>query len=208
MNIKLNNVLRSPLPQRGQRGIGLIEVLIAVFILAVGMLGLATMQLTAKRASYEATQRSIATSLAKDIVERMRTNPGQLNAYVVNNIGDESSLLSAAPVNCTAATCTPANLAAYDLSEWEAILVGANEKLGSANAGGLVDPRACITHADGAVEVAIAWRGVNSLTNPAGPTAGFICGESVAGLYDDPDETAGNNLRRRLLVFSTYIGDN
>ena len=202
MNIKLHSVLRSPLPQRGQRGIGLIEVLIAVFILAVGMLGLANMQLAAKRASYEATQRSIATSLARDIVEKMRANPDQLAAYVVTGIGDEASLLATPGTNCSSTTCTPANLAAYDLSEWESILVGATEKLASANSGGLVAPRACTTHVNGTVTVAIAWRGVSSLTNPTDST----CGESVTGLYDDPDATAGNNLRRRLLVMSTFIG--
>lgn len=185
-----------------QRGVGLIEVLIAVFILAVGILSLASMQLAAKRASYEATQRSIATSLSRDIVERMRSNPEQLNAFVVTNIGDESALLTTPSPNCASATCTPANLAAYDLAEWESLLVGASEKLGSGNAGGLVDPRACITHAAGTVTVAIAWRGVSSLTNPVDST----CGESVVGLYDDPDETAGNNLKRRLLFVSTFIG--
>lgn len=202
MNIKLDSVLRSPLSQNGQRGIGLIEVLIAVFVLAVGMLGLAGMQLAAKRASYEATQRSIATSLARDIVERMRANPDQLAAYVVTNIGDEASLLATPGTDCSSATCTTANLAAYDLSEWESILVGATEKLASANSGGLVSPRACITHVNGTVTVSIAWLGVSSLTNPTEST----CGEAVTGLYDDPDETAGNNLKRRLLVMSTFIG--
>lgn len=202
MKIKPNSILRSPCPPRGHRGIGLIEVLVAVFVLAVGILGLATMQLAAKRASYEATQRSIATSLTRDIVERMRANPDQLAAYVVSNIGDEASLLATPATNCSSATCTPANLAAYDLSEWESILVGATEKLASANSGGLVAPRACITHVDGTVTVAIAWRGVSSLTNPTEST----CGESVVGLYDDPDEAAGNNLKRRLLVMSTFIG--
>jgi len=192
--------MRAPL-RNFQRGVGLIEVLIAVLVLAVGMLSLASMQLAAKRASFEATQRSIATSLAKDIVERMRSNPDQLDAFVVSNIGDEASLLATPSKNCSSVTCTPAELVAHDLAEWESLLVGASEKLGTANAGGLVAPRACITHAAGVVTVAIAWRGVSSLTNPADST----CGESVVGLYDDPDEAAGNNLKRRLLVVSTFI---
>jgi len=198
-----NSILASLSPGRNQRGVGLIEVLIAVFILAVGILSLAAMQLAAKRASYEATQRSIATSLARDIVERMRSNPGQLDAYVVSNVGNEGDLLATPATDCSSADCTPANLAVYDLAEWESLLVGANEQLGGSNSGGLVDPRACITHVAGGVTIAIAWRGVSSLTNPVDSP----CGEDVVGLYDDPDEAEGNNLRRRLLVMSTFIGN-
>jgi type IV pilus assembly protein PilV len=186
---------------QAQRGISLIEVLVAVFILAVGMLSLANIQLAAKRASYEATQRSIATGLARDIVERMRNNPNQLPAYEVAGIGDEDNLLAEPGINCSNANCTPANLADYDLAEWESLLVGASEQLAGGNSGGLVAPRACITNVDGTVTVAIAWRGVASLTNPTEST----CGEAAVGLYDDPDEAAGNNLRRRLLVMSTFI---
>ena len=187
-----------------QRGIGLIEVMIAVLVFSVGILALAASQLAAKRSIYEATQRSIATGLTRDIIERMRSNKNQLDAYVVTNIGDEASLLSAAATDCSSASCTPAELAAYDLVEWESLLTGATEKLGTTNAGGLVSPRACITHSNRTVTVAIAWRGVNSATNPTESA----CGNTVVGLYDDPDETAGNNLRRRLLVMSTYIGSN
>ena len=204
MKIPDNNAPHFALAPRAQRGVGLIEVLISVFILAVGMLSLATMQLTAKRASYEATQRSIATSLARDIVERMRGNPDQLDAYVVTNVGDEDSLLDAPAVNCSNASCTPGNLAEYDLTDWESLLVGVTEKLGGNNAGGLVAPRACITNLSGTVTIAIAWRGVASLTNPADSG----CGEDVVGLYDDPDEAEGNNFRRRLLVMSTFVGPN
>jgi type IV pilus assembly protein PilV len=186
----------------GQRGIGLIEVLIALVIFSVGMLSLVAMQLAAKRSIYEASQRSIATGLARDMIERMRSNKDQLDAYVVTNIGDESSLLGAPTTNCGTTSCTPAELAEYDLVDWESLLVGASEKLGSANAGGLVSPRACISLSGRTVTIAIAWLGVNSAVNPTESA----CGNDVAGLYDDPDETAGNNMKRRLLVLTSYIG--
>jgi len=183
-------------------GAGLIEIMIAMLIFTIGVLSLATMQIASKRSIYEAEQRSMATALARDISERMRNNPGQLNAYVVNNIGDESSLLSAPDPNCMSSSCTPAQLATYDLADWESQLVGASELQGSVNAGGLVSPRACITNAAGQISISIAWLGVSSLTNPTEST----CGNDVTGLYDDPEKTEGNNLRRRLLVLSTYIG--
>ena len=58
-----------------QYGLGMIEVLVAGLIFALGVLGLSTMQVKAKRTSYDALQRSLATSLARDMVARMRSNP-------------------------------------------------------------------------------------------------------------------------------------
>jgi type IV pilus assembly protein PilV len=179
-----------------QRGVGMIEVLIALLVFSIGMLGLTSMQLTAKRTGYEASQRSIATSLARDILERMRANPDQLTAYVVSDLG--GSTVTAA-VNCNTADCDPAQLAQRDLLEWSNLLLGAAETLtlsgATNNAGGLVDARACITHNNGNVAVAIAWHGVAEMTNPAESD----CGEA-SGLYGT------GNVQRRLLVMSTYIG--
>lgn len=186
-------------PFRRQIGMGLIEVMVAVLIFAVGLLGMAAMQLAAKKSSYEATQRSIATSLSRDILERMRSNPEQLAAYVATDVGDTSSPPATPGTDCAAATCNPAQLAAYDLYEWYQLLIGASEKIDIAgtvsNAGGLVEPRACISDADGLVSVAIAWRGVNEMTNPT--ESG--CGDGL-GLYGTSD------VQRRLLVITTYIG--
>ncbi|RLA48698.1 MAG: hypothetical protein DRQ98_14465, partial [Gammaproteobacteria bacterium] len=51
---------------QGQKGVGLLEVLIALLIFTTGMMGLLSTQLAGKKAGYEATQRSIATALARD----------------------------------------------------------------------------------------------------------------------------------------------
>ncbi len=93
-------------------------------------------------------------------------------------------------------------LATYDLADWESLVSGTTERLGTSSAGGLVSPRACITNTDGVVTVAIAWLGATNATNPATST----CGNDVVGLYDDPDQAQGNNLRRRLLVMTTFVG--
>lgn len=55
-----------------QTGSSLLEVLIAVVILAFGLLGLAGLQATSVKSSHSAYQRSQATLLAYDIVDRMR----------------------------------------------------------------------------------------------------------------------------------------
>lgn len=61
------------LPQR-QQGATLIEVLIAVVVLSIGLLGLAGLQATSVKSNHSAYQRSQATLLAYDIADRMRAN--------------------------------------------------------------------------------------------------------------------------------------
>ena len=66
-------------------GMTFIEVLVALFILVSGILGAVAMQHTSKKGSFDAMQRSLATTLAQDIIERMRSNDANttiLNQYV------------------------------------------------------------------------------------------------------------------------------
>ena len=192
---------RDRLPS-AQRGIGMLEVLIALLIFATGMMGLITTQLAGKKAGYEALQRSIATALARDVIERMRANPEHIAAYLVHNAGDTEKPLSTPTVNCERADCNPAQLAAFDIWQWEVQLLGVSEQYANGNVGGLVAPRACISRAGGAVSVAISWLGMTS----ARESATSVCGRDVAGLYDAPGGGAGNNQRRRQMVISTYVG--
>lgn len=72
-------------PQR-QHGATLIEVLIAVVVLSIGLLGLAGLQATSVKSNHSAYQRSQATLLAYDLADRMRANRTEAltNAYEVN----------------------------------------------------------------------------------------------------------------------------
>ena len=65
---------RNPPPFPCQRGATLIEVLVAMLILSVGLLGLAGMQMKALQSNQSAYYRSQATVLAYDIMDRMRAN--------------------------------------------------------------------------------------------------------------------------------------
>ncbi len=56
------------------RGFTLIEVLVAILVMSVGLLGVAALQLTSLRANHSSSLRSQATLLAYDIVDRMRAN--------------------------------------------------------------------------------------------------------------------------------------
>ncbi|MEJ2108263.1 MAG: type IV pilus modification protein PilV [Acidiferrobacteraceae bacterium] len=58
-----------------QRGFTLTEVLIAVLVLAVGLLGLAGLQLAGMKSNHSAYLRSQATIVAYDLLDRMRADP-------------------------------------------------------------------------------------------------------------------------------------
>jgi type IV pilus assembly protein PilV len=196
---------------RRQRGFSLIEALITLFVFAIGILTIAGLQLVSKKANYDAAQRTTAGMLANDIAERMRanlsTNGVALGDYLVEELG--GGTLAAPGTDCTAGTCTNTQLAAWDLYEWEQLLDGASE----ANAGGLVEPSACIRSdvAGGGVgvyHIVIAWRGVTPLSNPTidQNLTGAIaagCGQGSAKYVDD--DTGAADVYRRVILVSTYI---
>ena len=67
-----------------QRGTTLIEVLVAIVVLAVGLLGMALLQITSVQSNHSAYYRSQVTILASDLADRMRANRTAAlgNAYV------------------------------------------------------------------------------------------------------------------------------
>lgn len=62
-------------PRFSETGSSLIEVLVALLIFSVGILGLSAMQLNALRGVSDSSQRSQATWIMQDIAERIRANP-------------------------------------------------------------------------------------------------------------------------------------
>ena len=102
-------------------GFTLMEVLVALVILSIGLLGLAGLQAASLRYNHSSYLRSQATLLAYDIVDRMRANRQEaLNGTYAIGLGT----LPAAPTSCTGSvtSCTPAQMAADDLYQWETAL--------------------------------------------------------------------------------------
>lgn len=98
-----------------QRGAGLIEVMVALFILAVGLLGYLGLQTEGMSLGRQAYMNSQAAFLAQDMAERLVANTGVVNAYTTN-FGDAVN----APNNCASqlANCTPNQLATWDREQW------------------------------------------------------------------------------------------
>jgi type IV pilus assembly protein PilV len=88
------------------RGFSLIEVLITVFVLSVGLLGLAAMQGISTKNSHSADKRTIVTLYAEEILDRMRANIDNASDYV----GTYDTCASAAP--------SGTDLYQVDLNEW------------------------------------------------------------------------------------------
>lgn len=73
-----------PMSQRhSQRGVTLLEVLISILVLSVGLLGYAGLQTVSMKNNTSAFQRSQATMLTYDIVDRMRANKPNLASYSI-----------------------------------------------------------------------------------------------------------------------------
>ncbi|HEY0660393.1 MAG TPA: type IV pilus modification protein PilV [Lysobacter sp.] len=66
---------------RRQGGFSLIEVLIALLVLALGLLGLAFMQVLNVRYTSSAENRTMATNLASEVLDMMRSNPRHVVVY-------------------------------------------------------------------------------------------------------------------------------
>lgn len=102
-----------PMKRSLQRGFSLIEVLIALVILAVGLLGMASLMLNSLQSSQSASMRSQASLYAYDIIERIRANPEAVTstAYVLESRSTPTTLTTCSP-------CTPQQRATRDISEW------------------------------------------------------------------------------------------
>lgn len=74
-------------PRRRDGGFSLVEVLVALLVLAIGLLGLAALQAQGLRFNHDAYVRTQATNLAYDIVDRMRVNNANVAAYTAGDPG-------------------------------------------------------------------------------------------------------------------------
>jgi len=99
-----------------QSGLGLIEILVTVLVLAIGILGVASTQVVSLQMSSQSQSRSQAVLLAEDILDRIRANPDNPAAYALaagNAQGAEDGSCD------TSFEPTNASVTANDIASWE-----------------------------------------------------------------------------------------
>ncbi|WP_420426940.1 type IV pilus modification protein PilV [Algiphilus sp.] len=109
------------------RGLTLIEVLIAVVVLSLGLLGVAAMQGSAVRNTFVADQYAVASMHSQSIAERMRANRiGLMEGHYALAAGSEPPK---AGVDCASADCNAEELAVWDLGRWKQAVTGGTDKV-------------------------------------------------------------------------------
>ena len=126
------------------RGVGLIEVMVSVLVLAVGLLGIAAMQSVALRGGQGSLESSQAVMQATSIIEAMRANRANAASYVYDGIS-----------GCSAALPAAGTLAQNDVRAWVTALKGT---IGS----GATDATTCgsiavVNAADNSYRITVQW---------------------------------------------------
>src|SRR5687767_6493232 len=172
--------------RRSMRGVSMLEVLVAIFVLTIGLLGTASMQSQMQTTQVESYQRAQAIVLLQDMVDRVNANRKDVVNYVSADLGLSSQ-------DCS----VPTTVAGKDLCEWNNALFGAAELKGTQTLGAMTGARACITNPvttmPRQVVVAVAWQGLRPTVVPGGTN----CGQ---------DEYGTDDRMRRAMVARITIG--
>lgn len=97
-----------------QHGFTLLEVLIAIVIFSIGLLGIASLQLSGLRFTHASQLRATASMQAENIADRMRAN----RAGVDDGYYNVASMPTSYATNCQVDECNAEEMAQYDLVKW------------------------------------------------------------------------------------------
>lgn len=175
----------TPRAARHQRGVTMIEVMIAILVLSIGLLGVAaTLAKGARFALGAWSQASVATGLS-DMAERLRASP---NAVVANfsledDYATQRAAIDAGEVtsakDCDSEACTPEEAAGFHLTTWRLALdrslpgaAGWVRPLSSA----ATEPKAT------AFELVVMWFDKSNLDSDDVLNAAAVCAGSETGL--------------------------
>ncbi len=163
-----------------QDGATLIEVLVALFILMVGLLGLIGVMIQSQRTQLESYQRLQALLLVQDMASRITANEAAAlcyeNAAVTFGTGYAATPDAS---GCASGNVTQRARVTSDLIAWDGLLKGSAEMSGADQVGGILGARGCITRdaASGIFQVSVAWQATD---RGGAPPAGITCGNNPA----------------------------
>lgn len=186
-----------------QKGFTLIEVLVAFLILSVGLLGVVALMVQSKVSQHQAVQRTRAVALADEMIERIRINPAGIEWYSINGLDPVGENVVSPEQDCAAGSCSPEEMAVYDLWSWDQSLQGQASTIEGEAADGLITPRGCIVFVPaatrertGQLSVIVEWRGLVETSDAR------QAGDAVCGGVD-----AGEDKYRRHVAVNTYVRD-
>jgi type IV pilus assembly protein PilV len=176
----VNKMLRAP----DSRGFTLIEVLITVVIIAIGLLGLAGLQMSSLNNQHEAYQRAQAMLLLHDMASRIQANSKSART---GDYADASDYGLRTIADCTAINvASSVDAVTRDICAWNSEVAGTGAKLGTKNLGSLVGAQACIENLAGSafgeviVRLTVAWMGTVATKAPSS-----ACGKDAFGASKD-----------------------
>jgi len=157
-----------------QRGFSMIELLVAVLVMGIGVLGITGLQMVSLQNNRGALLRGEAVQLAYDMLDRVRANPGA--NYGGLNLGTAPP----AATNCHTNNCTEAQMVTFDQAVWKCSLGLWNTNANcvalrngvvlptAANQPGLPsgDGRVSVNGGTGIVTITVQWQEPN-LANPS-----------------------------------------
>ena len=164
----------------------MIEVMIALLVFSVGMLGIASLQLVSLKTSFEAEQRYEATVLVDDLLSRIFSSgiPLAQRSDAYGEIAYDSTTGSpVAPVklcNAIDSGCTQEQMVAWDIYEWQ-LAIKAQAVQHDGESQGLKGAKGCLSFPDDiSPRVTVVWESMTDIG--AGPVAAQ-CGGVTDGRY-------------------------
>lgn len=168
----LNNIPRVP-------GFSMVEVLVALVVLSVGLLGIAKMQALGMSSTSVAGKRALAATLADSLAAAMHENQAYWSSLAA--IGQQNASTAVVPScvlgapNFAAPSCTPTQLAAYDLQVWALNLNGLLSNAQGSVTCQAASPNTCL--------VTITWSEKTLAINTQGTAAAEVAGATNNPTY-------------------------
>ena len=102
-----------------ERGFSLLEVLIALLVMSVGMLGIAGLQTICLRFNHQSYERTQATVLTSEMYEKIIANPDAARAGIFNTVAYGTTSAGYASYGGCPSACNTTELATYDINQWK-----------------------------------------------------------------------------------------
>lgn len=168
------------LNKRAQAGVGMIEVLVALGLLAIGVLGYVALQVRAVSTSQESMMRSHAMLIMRSLAESMRVNGTAQGSYLaqVQAYTSITTGTTAPTPSCTGtSSCTGAQVAAQDAYQVALSALQRGIRLTMADCPGVnsVPKRQCIFAAWGKTTLGAAGDYSNCMSTSGVYVTGSTC---------------------------------